>query len=280
MNSRLGAVDVKRTVRSFTDRDCNSGPRALTGSAWLGWSVLVWPLAIAGLIGAQSNPTWAAILFAVLGSSALGAIFGGYVTTRMRGRLEREEAWRTRLIEAADNLNGALSRVLRTLGNLLGGALSREPLRSEDGTLTEPTAAALESVWALLNEVGVSLSHLELLFSADSNVYSEGIETMRLIQRTAGLLDGRPPAQHLIKAVVAERATPGAGKSLLWKVGSAGYLDHLEILITEGSGPLSFDPADDVNVAQWAKELHLLAGRRAHAFSQAAHAYIEAYRST
>ena len=64
MNSRLGAVDVKRTVRSFTDRDCNSGPRALTGSAWLGWSVLVWPLAIAGLIGAQSNPTWAAILFA------------------------------------------------------------------------------------------------------------------------------------------------------------------------------------------------------------------------
>jgi hypothetical protein len=108
--------------------------------------VLVWLLPIAGLIGAQSSPTWAAILFAVLGSSALGAIFGGYVTTRMRGRLEREEAWRTRLIEAADNLNGALSRVLRTLGNLLGGALRGEPLRSEDGTLTEPTAAALESV--------------------------------------------------------------------------------------------------------------------------------------
>jgi hypothetical protein len=199
----------------------------------------------------------------------------------MRGRLEREEAWRTRLIEAADNLNGALSRVLRILGNLLASASSgRTPLRSEDGTATELTAAALESVWALLNEVGVLLSHLELLFSADSNVYSEGIETMRLIQRTAGLLDGRPPALHLIKAVVAERATPGAGKSLLWKVGSAGYLDHLEILITGGSGPDSFDPSDDANVAQWARELHLLAGKRAHAYSQAAHAYIEAYRST
>ena len=163
MNSRLGAVDVKRTVRSFTDRDCNSGPRALTGSAWLGWSVLVWPLAIAGLIGAQSNPTWAAILFAVLGSSALGAIFGGYVTTRMRGRLEREEAWRTRLIEAADNFNGVLSRMLRTLGTLIPRASRGElPLRRDDGTPTEDTAAALESVWALLMEAEVLLSHLEL----------------------------------------------------------------------------------------------------------------------
>jgi hypothetical protein len=230
-------------------------------------------------MGAQSSPTWAAILFAVLGSSALGAIFGGYVTTRMRGRLEREEAWRTRLIEAADNLNGALSRVLRTLGNLLSSASIGKPLRSEDGTLTESTAAALESAWALLNEVGVLLSHLELLFSADSNVYSEGLETMRLIQRTAGLLDGRPPAQHLIEAVVAERATPGAGRRLLRRV-MPSYLDHLEVLIAEGSGPDSFDPSDDANVARWAQELHLLAGRRAHAYSQAAHAYIEAYRST
>jgi hypothetical protein len=241
--------------------------------------VLVWPLPIAGLIGAQSNPTWAAILFAVLGSSALGAIFGGYVTTRMRGRLEREEAWRTRLIEAADNLNGALSRALRTLGNLLAPS-GRPPFRSEDGTITEPTAAALESVWALLNEVGVLLSHLELLFSADSNVYSEGLETMRLIQRTAGLLEGRAAAQHLIEAVVAERATRGAGKRLLREVGSPGYIDHLEILTTQWLGPDSFDPSDDANVAQWARELHLLAGRRAHAYSQAAHAYIEAYRST
>jgi hypothetical protein len=237
-------------------------------------------LPIAGLIGAQSNPTWAAILFAVLGSSALGAIFGGYVTTRMRGRLEREEAWRTRLIEAADNFNGALSRVLRTLGNLVGGATAGDrPLRREGGAPTERTEAALESVWTLLNEVEVLLSHLELLFSTDSDVYQEGYQTMRLIQRTAGLLDGRPPAQHLIEAVVAERETPGAGRSLLVDV-EPRYLDHLELLITQGSGPDRFDPADDANVAQWANELHLLAGRRAHAYSQAAHAYIEAYRST
>jgi hypothetical protein len=241
--------------------------------------MLVWPLPIAGLVSAQSNPTWAAILFAVLGSSALGAIFGGYVTTRMRGRLEREEAWRTRLIEAADNLNGALSRVLRTLGNLLAQATSGvSPLRSEDGTLTEPTAAALESVWAFLNELEVLLSQLELLFSADSDVYLEGWQTMRLTQRTAGLLDGRSPAQHLIEAVVAERATPGAGRNLLWEV-EPRYLDQLEVLIAQGSGPDTFDPSDDANVAQWAHELHLLAGQRAHAYSRAAHAYIEAYRS-
>lgn len=240
-----------------------------------------WPLAIAGLIGAQSNtPTWGAILFAVLGSSALGAIFGGYVTTRMRGRLEREEAWRTRLIEAADNLNGGLVRALRPLGNLLANASRGElPLRSKDGTLTEHTAAVLTSVWALLDELEVSLSHVELLFSNDSDVYSEGWQTMRLIQRTSGLLDGRPPAQRLIEAVVAERETRGAGINLLLDV-EPRYLDQLEILTTRGSGPHSFDPSDDANVAQWATELHRLAGQRAHAYSRAAHAYIEAYRAT
>ena len=101
---------------------------------------------VAGLIGAESNPTWAAILFAVLGSSALGAIFGGYVTTRLRGRLEREEAWRTRLIEAADNFNGAISRTLWTLGGLLPSAsIGAIPLRNEDGTLAEDAAAALHT---------------------------------------------------------------------------------------------------------------------------------------
>lgn len=243
--------------------------------------MLVWlRLPIAGLIGAQSNPTWAAILFAVLGSSALGAIFGGYVTTRMRGRLEREEAWRTRLIEAADNLNGALSRVLRTLGSLVGSASIGElPLRRDDGTPTERTAADLESVWALLNDVEVLLSHLELLFSADSNVYTEGYQTMRLVQRTAGLLDDRSSAQHLIEAVVAERESPGAGRRLLLDM-EPRYLDQFEVLIAQGSGPEIFDPADDANVAQWARELHVLAGRKAHAYSRATHAYIEAYRST
>ena len=243
--------------------------------------MLVWPLPIAGLIGAQSSPTWAAILFAVLGSSALGAIFGGYVTTRMRGRIEREEAWRTRLIEAADNLNGVLARVLRTLGSLVPYAAASQELRlrKDDGTLTDRTAAILESVWALLNEVEVLLSHLELLFSTDSDVYREGYQTLRLIQRTAGLLEGRTPARHLIEAVVAERETPGAGRIQLLEA-APGYLDHLELLIAQGSGPDSFDPTDDGNVAQWARELHVLAGRRAHAYSRAAHAYIEAYRST
>jgi len=83
----------------------------------------------------------------------------------------------------------------------------------------------------------------------------------------------------LIEAVVVGRGTQGAGRRLLGSE-EPGYLDQFEVLITQGSRPWGFDPSDDIKVAQWARELHRLAGRRAHAYSDAAHAYIETYRST
>jgi hypothetical protein len=65
-----------------------------------------------------SGSAWLAVLLAVLGSSAVRAIAGGYLTTRMRGRIEREEAWRTPLVTAADDLNLHLAQALWTLGQL------------------------------------------------------------------------------------------------------------------------------------------------------------------
>src|SRR4026209_244573 len=80
----------------------------------------------------------------------------------------------------------------------------------------------------------------------------------------------RAPAQLLIEAVVVGRGTQGAGRRLLGSE-EPGYLEQFEVLITQGSRPWGFDPSNDVNVAQWARELHRLAGRRAHAYSDAAH---------
>ena len=51
---------------------------------------------------AGSDTNWAVLLITALGASFVGGVLGGALTTWMRGRIEREEAWRTRLIEAAD----------------------------------------------------------------------------------------------------------------------------------------------------------------------------------
>jgi hypothetical protein len=86
---------------------------------------------------ATSGISWSAIVGVVLGSSALGAIVGGMITTRMRGRIERDEAWRTRLVDASE---GFLLQLDRTTGTIPYGWLievesDERPLRS-DGKLT------------------------------------------------------------------------------------------------------------------------------------------------
>jgi hypothetical protein len=62
--------------------------------------------------------SWTGLVLAVVGSSAVGAVVGGYLTTVTRGRLEREEAWRTRVIEAAVSLNDALVAMMVAAGSL------------------------------------------------------------------------------------------------------------------------------------------------------------------
>src|SRR6266550_7927702 len=117
------------------------------------------------ILGAGGATSWSAVLVAVLGSSALGAVFGGYLTTRMRGRIEREEAWRTRLLEAAEDLNRVLVQGARALGEFLPRAARGElPLRETDGSLTDETAAGVQSASDLFIQAEPSLARLELLF--------------------------------------------------------------------------------------------------------------------
>jgi hypothetical protein len=199
------------------------------------------------------------------------------MTTRMRGRLEREEAWRTRLIQSADEMNVTLVTALGTLGNLLPAAsIGDVPLRGSDGSTFTPEARAkIESVDEVLNQAQVQLARLELLFSTESNVYTHGYDATRQLGRAYSLLKGRSRAQRLIQAVLAERERPGAGSELL---SDASAIADMQTLVARGSLPDGFDPSDDMSVASWAREWHHAAGEAAHWYMQAAHAYIEQYK--
>jgi hypothetical protein len=162
------------------------------------------------VIAAAAASTWTAVLIAALGSSAIGAIVGGYMTTRMRGRFEREEAWRTRLITAADDLNNTLVQALWALGSLLPSvARGERRLRNDDGTLTEEATTSIKSLRDLQDQAEVALVRVELLYSSSSAVYQHALEVRRLIGSSISAAECRPRAVNLIKAVLAERETGG-----------------------------------------------------------------------
>jgi hypothetical protein len=167
----LGAIHL-------LDRIVDSGAAAGwadSGSAVRDWRRLA---TVAPELVVADVDTWTGLLVAVLGSSALGAIFGGYLTTRMRGRIEREEAWRSRLFEATDEFSRVLVTALRALGGLLPSASRGERrLREENGELTEETARTASSLSDLLDATELRLGHLELLVGQDSAVYQPAVSS-------------------------------------------------------------------------------------------------------
>jgi hypothetical protein len=230
------------------------------------------------VIGAGGTASWSAILVATLGSSALGAVLGGYLTTRMRGRIEREEAWRTRLIETAEDLNGVLVQTARTLGGFLPRAARGEhPLRKPDGTLTDEAAAGVQTASDLCVQAEASLARFELMFGVETEAYQHGFQTMNLLQRATGLVEGRGSAQLLIRAFCAERETPGSGNSLLAAEDMWRAMRPMELLALRDHLPDEFDPSDDANVANWARELHHVAGESLHDYIRTAHQQITQY---
>jgi len=232
-------------------------------------------MALVELMAAEKT-SWAGILVAALGSSAIGAVFGGYLTTRMRERFEREEAWRNRLIDAADDYNKRLVDALWKLGGLLpSAARGNRQLRTGD-ELAEETKAVLDSVADCLHDAEVRFGHMELLFRADSPVVVHGLRVLELLQRSRELVLRRDRALGLVDAVLAERDTLNAGKSRLveWR-----DIKDLETLIQRRWRlPETFDRDDDRSVAQWARALHQAAGEEAHEYMRSASDEIENYR--
>jgi hypothetical protein len=146
---------------------------------------------VAALIAAAPD-SWFALVVAALGSSAVGAVVGGLLTTWVRGRFEREEAWRTRLIEAADGLSAATAGAL-----LLGGELVWEyeqpasALRDKTGKLTQSGIARISEVRRANNDARVLLTRVQLLFGGGSATYASANESLSKLRELLALLEGR-----------------------------------------------------------------------------------------
>ena len=122
---------------------------------------------------------WSQVAVAALGSSAIGAAVGSFLTTWLRGRIEREEAWRTRLIEAADDVASALSQADLDFNAILVGDVAerRLPLHTSGGTLTKDVKDSLRASLEGLRKANRLLTRIELLYGHESDTYGVAVES-------------------------------------------------------------------------------------------------------
>jgi hypothetical protein len=145
---------------------------------------------------AQANgdsPSWSAIILAVLGSSAIGAVVGGFLTTWYRGRIERDEAWRTRRLDAADEFCTAQNAALTAGMRALGGMENRpDEILDESGELVE-WASQLRDKFLETREATLATTvRLELLFGPDSRPAEAAWATVLHLREAVNLIARMP----------------------------------------------------------------------------------------
>ena len=184
--------------------------------------------------GAAAN-SWSAIVLAVLGSSALGAIAGGYITTRLRGDIERDEAWRTRLVDCADAFLAELGRNVNAIPHswLVAVEEGKENIR-DDGRLTGAAAHAVGDFEKHKTELMPLMSRVELLFGEDAGVPTRA--AVRTVVNAGEVLTGAT----WIPDGIARFGPAGLGINV-----------ENEVPLT----PDEFDPDDDADVAVWTRQL-------------------------
>jgi hypothetical protein len=226
-----------------------------------------------------SGTGWPAITVAALTSSAVGAVVGGTLTTRSQSRHAREEAWRTRLIEAADDLNQLLVQGLGALGTL-SARLGRGDIPHHDGAgeLTAECAEETAAVRTVLDQGRVQLARLELLMSVDSDAYQHALESMSFSRQALGLIEGHPQPQELVKAVLSASKDQRPVVSLPAPETTAVERAIATKILGRDDLPADFDPNDTEDVVSWVDVFREYAGEDAHDFMRAAHAYIEKYQ--
>jgi hypothetical protein len=139
-----------------------------------------------------------AIIVAALGSSAVGAIVGGFLTTWLRGRIERDEAWRTRLLESGSALGTELSDVF-TAGGRIASDLRR---RIPTDEVAEDKVAELR---AAVQAARTALMPVSLLFGRESPTFRDADTIVRLMRDMRRVLEG--DMQRVIEG--GERASLG-----------------------------------------------------------------------
>jgi hypothetical protein len=184
------------------------------------------------LVLAETSPSWPAL---VLGSSALGAIAGGYITTWIRGRQERDEAMRTRLIEVADEFVATMTDATTaySTGPLHDAILGRRPLRDDDGNVTELISNDIESTRDLSRKANSVLT-VELALAADR------------LRSEESAMDLEPFLDRARSQLSSKRALVGAADEMVRRARG---------LLVVGLPATDFDNENDASVATWARSL-------------------------
>jgi hypothetical protein len=215
---------------------------------------------VINLAAATTSVSWPALVIALLGSSAVGAIVGGYITTRLRGRIEREEAWRTRLVDASEEFLTHLGKASSAFPVpwLIEIEEDRAALREDGGELGEEAAAAIKHFAQERPALLLLLSRIELLFGPDASS-AAAVRAVRNLDSARGLLTRE-----------------------LWAERAAGEDPEALEIAALGSEALEageeFDSDDDSSLASWVRILVESSAAHRRTFMGAAIARIHSQR--
>lgn len=151
---------------------------------------------------AERVPDWATVVIALVAgffSGGFGAVLGAMST-----RGDREERFRNRLLDAADDLLADISPALTTLRDALGEARAGDAAKAK---------AAAELAWKGRDLVLHRSARIELLFGPDSDTKRATDNVIEDLAKAAGLL--QPP-----------EINADAAESLLME--AAGHLRELQ----------------------------------------------------
>jgi hypothetical protein len=223
------------------------------------------------IVAAAKSTGWTAIVVAVLGSSAIGAIVGGFITTRLRGRIEHDEAWRTRMIDAADEFKQAIADALLAFktGPLKSVVAGSPVARDAGGSLAPEGTNDLVTVEVDIMKAYRLLARIQLIFGgaeevADKEAVHRGeaarsldslgpsgwaLHTIDCLLASLRLFDARSVrAGSVIRAAVQQR---GGGTPDALPADDREAFRVYAMLVAKGSLPTTFDLTEERSVAAW-----------------------------
>lgn len=215
-------------------------------------------MAIVGLSALLADTGWAAITIAALGSSAIGAIVGGSLTTWLRGRIELDEAWRTRLIEVADAFLTPLSKAYLAVDqNVLERVAKNQiPLHTPSAELEPLVVSMVKHSRDRAEEAHAALNRVRMVYPSESSAYVDGLLALDALTGELALIEGKQRAQIAVQAFI---SAIGGDLSLIDAVkrrGDSLTSHRIQALSLVGETPKSFDPKVDASLAEWAIALH------------------------
>jgi hypothetical protein len=144
------------------------------------------------------EPAWTTVVISVI-SAFIGGGAGAIVTVMLQSRHQRQEAWRSRLVPAADDFStGVLQALLvhRDAVNVVRIAVELQSRAEERGEVADVHTSKVRAVLRTLTDrVDVAHSRLpriQLLFGTESPTAKAGLEAILALRRGNVLLSQRP----------------------------------------------------------------------------------------